>query len=428
MLQYHTDSVSQIISPIELPKMVKVRQRFARSIIGDIPSAVRSELEQARIRGLIRPGMSIAITGSSRGIASLAVVLREIAIVLREWGAKPFIIPAMGSHGGATAEGQRRILTAHGITEENCNCPVRSTMEVKNVGETPDGQAVFIDRYAAEADGIVVVNRIKPHTDFQFTYESGLMKMMAIGLGKQYGAQQCHSRGVYCLPEQIEMFARCILEKTPIVFGVGLVENAYDELCSLRVLTAAEIPEEEPSILRTAYDAMAQIYFKDIDILIVDYIGKEISGAGADPNITGRFATGCLKAGKVKAKILTFLDVTDESDGNACGVGFADITTQRLYEKIDIDKMYPNSITSNLLLTGRIPICMKNQREAIQLAMHAACCTDPNRVRIVRIPSTASLDEIHISQALLHQADKLPQVDVLSGPENMAFDASGNLF
>lgn len=427
-MNYHTDTVSDILKEVPLPKMVRVRQKFLQNKVEDVPETVRRELARAKIRQRIRPGMTVALTCGSRGVANIAVVLRETAAVLREAGAYPFIIPAMGSHGGATAEGQKKILTSYGVTEEFCGCPVRATMEVKQIAVTEGGEPVYIDRYAAEADGIIPINRIKPHTDFQYTYESGVMKILTIGLGKQKGAETCHRWGPDYLARRIEMFANCILDHANVLFGIGLVENAYDETCLIRGMTPAEIRTEEPKLLKIAYQSMAQILFKNIDVLVVDKIGKEISGSGADPNITGKFATNCVKEGMVQASKRIYLDLTDITDGNACGVGLCDIITERLYRKIDIDKTYPNSITSTILNASKIPIFVRNQKEALQLGVYSCNCPDQKRVKMVRVSTTAELGEIFISEALLEEARQNPKVEILSEPEEMTFDENGDLF
>lgn len=420
--------VSKILQGVPLPRMVKIRQKFLRDRVEDIPATVRAELSRPCIREKVHPGMYVALTCGSRGVANIPLILREIATFLKEAGAHPFIVPAMGSHGGATADGQCKVLQSYGVTEQFCGCPIRATMEVRQIATTKDGEPVVIDRFAAEADGIIPVNRIKPHTDFQYIYESGLMKMMTIGLGKQKGAENCHRLGPDHLARRIETFANYILDNAQILFGVGTVENAYDETCLLRALTPDEIRTQEPEILKYAYRSMAQILFKDIDVLVVDRIGKEISGSGADPNITGSFATNCVKEGIVKARKRVYLDLTDITDGNACGVGLCDVITERLYRKIDFDKTYPNSITSTILNASKIPIFMKNQCEALKLGIYASNCPDQKKVKLVRIATTMELSEILISEALLGEARANPQIEILSEATEMMFDSKGDLF
>lgn len=428
LMEYTKETVSKILENIPLPRMVKVRQQFNRDIIENIPEKVLEELSRPEICERIKPGMSIALTCGSRGVANIRIILREVASFLKEHGANPFIVPAMGSHGGATSEGQKKILNSFGVTEDFCKCPIRATMEVCQIATTKDGEPVYIDKYAAKADGIIPINRIKPHTDFQYTYESGVMKIMAIGLGKQKGAETIHNWGPDYLSRRIEMFANHILDNANVLFGVGLVENAYDETCLIHAMTPDEIRNEEPIILKYAYKSMAQIMFKNIDILVVDKIGKEISGSGADPNITGRFATDCVKEGMVHSSKSIYFDLTDKTDGNACGVGLCDIITERLYKKIDIDKTYPNSITSTILNASKVPIFVKNQKEALQLGVYSSNCRDWSKVKIVRIATTADVSEIYISEGLLPEAKDNPMIQIISEPEEMIFDENGDLF
>ena len=427
-MKYDTTVVDRILENVPLPKMVRVRQKFDSSHIENISVAVRTELMRSNISDRVKPGMKIAVSCGSRGVANINLILKEIVAVLNELGAEPFIFPAMGSHGGATAVGQKKILYSYGVTEAFCGCPILSSMEVKQIATTPTGEPVYIDKNAAEADGIIPVNRIKPHTDFQYTYESGLMKILTIGMGKQKGAEICHSWGPDHLAARIEMIANLIMENANILFGVGTVENAYDQTCILRALTPEEIKSEEPKILLQAYNRMAQIYFKNIDVLVVDEIGKEISGSGADPNITGHFATNCVKPGMVNASKRVYLDLTEETDGNAVGIGMCDITTLRAVEKVDFGKTFPNSITSTILSAAMIPLFLKNQREAIKCGIYSCNCRDQSQVKLVRIKNTMNLGEIEISEALLDEALRKPAGEILSEPEFMRFDASGNLF
>lgn len=422
------DVLSKMFEPVKIPRMLKVRQKFPDDRIRDIPARICEQVSRPQIAERIRPGMRIAITCGSRGIADIHIVMRELVAQLRRYGAEPFIIPAMGSHGGATADGQRLVLEHLGVTESFCGCPIKSSMEVVQIGIADNGDPVYIDKNAHEADGIVLVGRVKPHTDFQSVYESGLVKMMVIGLGKQKGAESCHRLGPDHLPRRIEMFAHCVADNAKILFGLALVENAYYKLECIRALTKDEIFTEEPKILQTAYRSIAQILFKELDVLIVDEIGKEISGGGADPNVTGRFPTDCTKQIAVNATMCVYLSLTEATDGNACGMGLADITTQRLFDQIDFSKTYPNSITSTLLHPSKLPMVMRNDYDAIRLAIYACRCQNRNQVKIVRIQNTERLDEIWISEALLEAARLMPQIEILSEPAKLVFDEQGNLF
>lgn len=419
--------VSDLLLNVKIPKMARVRQIFDHGKLDNIPEVLNSQLSAAQIKERVKPGMHIAITAGSRGVANISLILREIVTFTKEQGAYPFIIPAMGSHGGATVEGQREILDSYGITEEFCGCPIRATMETQQIGYTEEHDSVFIDKYAAEADGIIVVNRIKPHTCFTGPYESGLMKMMTIGLGKQKGAESFHDSGFKNAARLIPLFGNAILAHSNILFGVALLETAYDETCRVVVLTSEEIPEKEPFLLLEAKALMPKIMFESIDVLIVDKIGKNFSGDGMDPNITGTFVTPYASGG-VKSQKVAVLDLSDESHGNAVGMGAADFTTRRLFEKADLEKTYPNALTSTVVSNVKIPMILKNQQEAIQAAIKTCNEIDKTNPALVRIKNSLHLEEIYISEALLEQARNMPNVEVLEEAMELAFDEEGNIW
>ncbi len=420
--------IDEILKNIKIPRMILVKQNFSANSVSHIPEKIKNELSRNEILSRIKPGMTIAICCGSRGIADISVVVRELVSWLKERGAYPEIIPAMGSHGGASAEGQKAVLAGLGITEVTCGCPVVSSMDVIVSAVTPEGENVYMDRNAANADGIILVNRIKPHTDFMNCYESGLVKMAAIGLGKRAQAELCHKMGPDFLSERIEKFGKINLQNPKVLFGIGIIENAYIQICDIKALTPEEILIKEPKMLQEAYAVMAKVYFQNIDVLIVDQIGKEISGAGADPNITGRFATNCIKPGTLKASKIIFLDLTDHTNGNACGIGLCDITTQRLFKKIDLEMTYTNSMTTTLLGGAKIPMMMDNQRQAIKLGIYAANCRDLLNPRIVRIKNTENLNEIMISEALIPETISNPNTTCIGKPENIVFNENGDIF
>ncbi len=419
--------IEELLRDVPLPRMVRVRQTFDDTRIENVQAEVLTQLSRPAIVETIHPGMRICLTCSSRGIDNLALILRTVAGFCRGRGAVPFIVPAMGSHGGATAEGQMRIANGYGVTEEYCGCPVISCMDTVKIGTAENGIDVFIDRHAAEADGIIVVGRIKPHTAFEGPYESGLMKMMAIGLGKQYGASVCHSRGFAHMAEMVPAFGRTILAHAGVLFGLAILENAYDKTCKLRALTREEIPAEEPGLLKEAKSLMPRILFDPVDVLVIDRIGKNISGDGMDPNITGRFGTPYKKGG-IRTQRLVVLDLTDESHGNGMGLGQADITTKRVYDKFDFEETYPNALTCRVFCGTFLPTVMPNDRLALQAAV--STCVDANisRIRLVRLRDTLHLDEILVSEALAEGASGIPGVETLDGPEEMHFGGTGNLF
>lgn len=419
--------VEEILKPVKLPRMVRIRQYFDESMIKDVPAVVRAELEREAIASIIRPGSRICLTAGSRGVDNIALVLKTAAAFLKEKGAIPFIIPAMGSHGGATAEGQLKIINDYGVTEEYCGCEIISCMDTVEIGKTPEGQAVYIDKYAAEADGIIPIGRIKPHTAFRGEYESGIMKMMAIGLGKQYGAQACHYEGFKKMAHMVPMFGNTILQNCKILFGIGLIENAFDKTCIIKALTPAEIITEEPKLLKIAFTKMPKIKIESGDILIVDQIGKNISGDGMDPNVSGTFATPYASGGFQKHRVVV-LDLTEETHGNSNGLGMADTTTDRAANKADADASIPNGLTSLILNVLKIPATFRSDELAIKAAAKTCSEGDRDNLRIVRIKDTLHLGEIWISEAMLEEAKAMPDITILSEPAPFAFDANGNLF
>ncbi|MDD5602807.1 MAG: lactate racemase domain-containing protein [Eubacteriales bacterium] len=416
-----------ILRTVELPRMIQVRQHFDRAKITDVAGAVLSELEKPEISSKVCAGHRICLTAGSRGVSNIALVLKTVAGYLRSKGAIPFIIPAMGSHGGATSEGQAAILGDYGITEKYCGCEIISSMEITGTGTTPDGQEVYIDKHAAEADGIIVINRIKPHTAFRGPYESGLMKMMAIGLGKQYGAEACHKNGFKLMAEMVPAFGKTILKNCKILFGVGIIENAFDETYMIKALTPPEIITEEPKLLKIAKTRMPSIRFDTADVLIVDRIGKNISGDGMDPNITGTWATPYASGGFSSERVAV-LDLTDESGGNAVGIGMADVTTDRAVNKISTDASYPNCLTSLVLNIIKIPMHFRNDEFAIKAAVKA--CTGGNRdagLRIIHISDSLHLEDIWISEPMLEEAVRKEGVEIVGKPLPFAFNGEGNL-
>lgn len=420
-------AIRELLDPIPIPKMALVSQSFDTTCIENVEETLRQELAKEEIAGTVRPGMKIAVTAGSRGIANYVPIMQEIIRFLKEKGAEPFIIPAMGSHGGATVEGQVEILTNYGITEESMGCPIRATMEVVQVGTTVDGRPAKIDRYAAEADGIVVVNRIKPHTAFRAIFESGLMKMLAIGLGKQAGAQIVHENGIYELGQSVEIFSRAIHANTNILFGVGTVENAYDKTCIIRAIPGRDIPEEEPKLLAIAHAKMPSILTDQADVLVIDQIGKEISGEGMDSNVTGRFIVPTIK-GKIDVTRLAVLDLTEHSFGNSNGLGLADVCSKRCADKVDKEAAYPNCLTSRVPRFTFFPMIFDTAKLTIQAAIKMVPKKEPEEITMIRIRDTMSLDKILVSENLLDKMLENPNVTLLEGPKEMAFDENGELF
>lgn len=418
--------VNDIIKDIPIPNMVKVRQEFDRTRLEDVAAEVRKCLDRRGILVNLRPGMTVAVAVGSRGISNHALIVRETVRFLREHGARPFIVSSMGSHGGATEEGQRAILEGYGIREEYCGCPVKAGTDCALIGYTGDGSPVYIDRYAAEADGIVLVNRIKPHTAFRGPYESGLMKMMAIGLGKQKGAETCHAAGFENMAENIPRFAAAVLKNCNILAGIAILENAYDETREVIALTADEIPAQEPELLERAKRYMPRILVDHVDLLVVGQIGKNFSGDGMDPNIAGTFATKCASGG-LNTKRVAVLDISDESHGNGVGFGMADVSTRRAYEKFDFEMSYPNALTCLVSQVVKVPMIFDSDLLCLKAGIKLCAGIEHRNAKVVYIHNTLKLGEIYISANLVPQAEAIEGVTVAGEERPMEFDGNGNL-
>lgn len=422
--------VTKLCKPVKLPRMIKIRQRFDETHISpeEIPEIVQQQLQREAIASQVKPGMRIAITCGSRGVANIAAVTKSIVDFVKKQGAIPFVFPAMGSHGGATAEGQCKVLEGYGVTEEFLGCPIKSTMETVEIGRLAQGMPIYIDQYAHDADAVILCGRIKSHTAFRGPYESGLMKMAVIGMGKQHGAETIHESGFGNMGRLMPQAAKVIFEKINIVAGVGLIENAFDQTYKIAALTKQEIWEKEPELLQQAKAKMGRIWFDEIDELVIDRIGKDISGDGMDPNVTGRFACSDSASGGIKVKRIVVLDLTDESQGNANGVGMADVITRRVLDKVDIDATYPNAVTSTVLDVVKIPLAVHSDKTAVQLGLRSCNGTDKEKPYIVRIKDTMDLGEIYISEAMLEKALQNPNISIAGELEEWHFTTEGNLW
>ena len=418
--------IKELLKDVPLPKMVKIRQTFNADEILDVSAALSAALVESGQLAQIRPGMNIAIAAGSRGVAQIATLVRTTVAEVKKLGANPFVVPAMGSHGGATGAGQAEVLAHLGITEEYVGCPIVSSMEVVEISRLPNGMPVYIDKNAYQADGIIVINRIKPHTAFRGPNESGLVKMITIGLGKQKGAESCHAYGFKYMHDLIPAMAKEMLQLAPILFGIATVENAYDHVAKIVVAGAAELIETDRQLLIEAKAAMPRIEFSPIDVLVIDEIGKDVSGDGMDPNITGRYPTPYPTGGPEVSKMVV-LDLTEKTGGNANGVGTADFTTKRLVNKTDFQALYANGITSTVVRPNAIPMTLDCDLDAIRAAVKTSNALDLSKIRLVRIKNTLQLGEIMISEAMLPDALSLANVAVCSEPFEMQFDDLGNL-
>ena len=416
----------QLLDPVSLPLMAKVRNCApVHSPIQHIRVVVHEQMLQAGAQKMFHAGERVAIGVGSRGIGALPEIVSALVGELRSLGTEPFIIPTMGSHGGATAEGQQDVLKHLGITEASVGAPIRSQMETVEVGRTADGTPVRIDRLAAEADAIVFVARIKPHTAFRGKYESGLAKMIAIGIGKQEGAAICHARGFGEMAHMVPEMAEVAIAHAPIRMGLAVIENAHDQPYKLLAVPAERILEVEPALLDEAKEAMPRIPFSHLDVLAIDEIGKNISGDGADPNITGRYPTPYASGGPTVSRQVV-LNLTDASHGNANGVGTADMTTVRLARKMDFAQTYPNPLTSTVPRPVALPMVLPSDRLAFAAAL-LTCNVVGREPRLVRIKNTLRLDEFWVSASLLEEVAQNPHLQVIQEAAVVPFDQDGNL-
>jgi len=387
----------------------------------------RKRIEEKGVLKKIKNGMNVAVAVGSRGIQNLPVLVKTTVAAIKSCGANVFLFPAMGSHGGATADGQRAMLESMGITESFAGAPIRATMEVVKIGSSSVGLPVHLDKYANEADGIVVINRIKQHVSFHGPYESGIMKMLAIGLGKQKGAEVCHNAGFGSMAENIPSIGRALIENTNILWATALLENAHHETARIEILEPHEISEREPALLAESRELSPRLFFNQLDVLILDEIGKDISGTGFDTNLVGRYSTPYAKGGPDITRIAA-LDLTDISHGNGNGIGILDFTTRRFFDKMDFDQTYPNSLTSTIPITVKLPMVLKNDKEAIQAAIKTCNIADKSDVRLVRMKNTLSSEHILVSASLLNEVKQNPNLEVTGKLMDLEFDKNGNLF
>jgi hypothetical protein len=406
-----------------IPPLTKVRQRLSPEHIADVPGSIRTGIAALGDIPRIKPGAKIAVTGGSRGIADIVPILRTVVDELKVRGAEPFLIPAMGSHGGATPEGQIEMMAGYGMTEDAIGCPVRATMEVVTLGTTPSGIPVYYDKMASEADGVVVVNRIKAHTAFRGEVESGITKMIAVGMGKRHGAEQMHSVGLG--PHVIEA-AEVTLAAANIAFAVHIVENAYEQVHTIRVTRPDAIVDTDRELLKLANGLLPRVPFDPLDVLIVDTMGKNISGTGMDPNIIGMWR----RLGGPRVPDFTrivILDLTPETHGNAMGIGFADFTTRRVFDQIDHYALMMNAITAENINAAKIPLIRDNDVDAVEWAVRSALRGVDRPPRIARVHSTLHLDTLAISPALMDEARASDNIEIVGDATPLQADDEGYL-
>jgi hypothetical protein len=411
------------------PRMVPVRQNFDAPRLEDVAAATVEALEP--LRASITPGMTVAITAGSRGIHDKPAIVRAAGDWLRSLGAEPFVVPAMGSHGGATAEGQVEMLSELGMTEESLGMPIRATMDTVELGRVPNGPMVHLDANAAQADGILAVNRVKAHTDFKGEIESGLAKIIAIGLGKQRGAEGIHVYGPANLGVWIPQVARRIIDTGKVLGGLAILENAYDRAARVELVSAAGIgAADEAKLLVDAKELMATLPFDDLDVAVVDVMGKNMSGAGMDTNVIGRMMIrGSDEFDRPRITNIAVLDISDQSHGNAVGIGLGDFVPFRLLEKLDLRATYINAMTSGLggPQRGQIPMAMPTDRSAVAAAILTCGRADLDQARVIRMRNTLDLEHLLVSESLLGEVSQNPRLEITGEPFDLSFDDSGRI-
>lgn len=418
--------INNILECIKIPKIIKVKQKFNRDKIIDVESEIKKQLECGNFKQKIKKGRTVAITAGSRGIGSYEIIMKTIVNFVKENGGIPFIVPAMGSHGGGNSKGQKLMLEKLGITEESMGCEIKSSMEVIEIGKTIKNLPVYIDKNAFDADGIILINRVKSHTSFRGKYESGLIKMLAIGLGKRQGADITHSLRFEKMAENIEESAKVSFGKLNILFGLATVENAYGEVNEIEIMNKNEILEKEPILLKKSKELMGRLYFDNIDVLIVKSMGKSISGTGMDTNVIGRYHTKAASGGPNITKI-GVLSLSKESNGNANGIGLADFTTRKLYNSINFESTYMNAITSTEPNSIKIPMILDNDKYVLKACAKTCGIINYEDIKLIIIENTKNISEIYMSKAAYEAVNNKNLVETIGDYFNIEFDNEGNL-
>lgn len=421
--------VDRGVTQVQWPRLVPIRQKFVSRPLDDIPAAVSGGFRRAGVLERVRPGDKVAVACGSRGIANLSTIVRAVVEEFKSLRANPFVVPAMGSHGSATAEGQVQILAHYGITPDAIGCPIVSSMEAVEVGRSPEGIIAYVDREALSADHIVVVNRVKPHTEFEGRIESGLIKMICIGLGKHRGALHYHQAGVtFGMEHALRTGARVVISNCPVLCGVAIVEDGYGQTAVVEVIPAARIEAREEELLLLAKEWAPRLPFPRADVLIVEQMGKDISGAGMDTKVIGRVMSPYSPEPQwPRITRVVVLDVTPGSEGNCVGVGLADFTTRRLVEKVDRVPTYINAVAAQSPEKARIPPYYDTDEELLRECFATIGLVEPPRARVMRIKNTLHLEQLWISEAYLEEAKCREDLEILGDAVPMQFDARGRL-
>ena len=412
------------------PLMFRLRQRFEAPRVDDLPGEVHAQLARLPLAEKVKPGQSVAITAGSRGVANIHVILRSVVEHLRQLGAEPFIVPAMGSHAGGTAEGQQKIVESYGITEAYTGVPIRSTMEVVTVGTTEDGIPIYFDRHAFEADHVVVVNRVKPHTRFVGEIESGLMKMMLIGLGKCEGAGIYHRAILdYSFDQIVRSVAAEVIRNCRVLAGLAILENAYDETAKIEAIAPEELESREKELLVLAKKWIARLPFRYVDVLLIDQIGKNISGTGMDTNVVGRkFSDHCAVEDEFpKVKLIVLRGLTPETHGNAVGLGLAEFCKTQMLRETDFEATRLNAIVAAHVSGAMTPLDYETDREILDLALGAVGLVEPAEAKLLWIRNTLELSEMECSAAYLEEARARDDLEILTDLRPLPLEGDGNL-
>lgn len=423
-------SIANILKNIPLPEMLHINYSFHALPPCDFEHDLKAKVREKGVMKGIKKGARIGITAGSRGITNLPAIIRELVRMLKEAGAEPFVFPAMGSHGGATAEGQRKVLEKYGVTEDFVGCKIISSMETVQIGTTEKGLPVYMDKCAWECDGVIVLNRVKPHTSFRGKHESGIVKMLVIGMGKQKGAEICHQLGFEAMAGNIVEIAKVVLASGRILFGVGVVENPEHQTCRIDVALPEEFFTKDAEMLDIAWENFPRLPFEKADVLVIDEIGKEISGTGFDNNVVGRFPPNKGIRPKIPIEItrIAVLRLSEKTGGNGNGIGRADTTTRGLFNRFVFDEAYPNSLTSTAVDSVKLPMVLDNDELAIKAAVKTSLILDYSRVKMARIKNTSQLEDIWVSRALYEDIKDHPCVR-LTGEDfrPIEFDENGNI-
>lgn len=416
-------------SSFEKIKIRKIKQIFCQDSISNIPEYIHQTFNNSDLPSRIKPGDRIGITVGSRGISNIHVIVKQVITELKNINAKPFIIAAMGSHGGATSQGQKEILASYNITEQEMGVTILSAMDTVKIGVVDNNIPVYFSKEALEADGIIALNRVKLHTDFKSNLvESGMSKILVIGLGKRDGAESIHSLGVYGLKKVIPQAAKLIIENTPIIQGVGILENGYDQTMEIKFCPPEEIIKIDTQLLEKCNEVFPSLPCDNIDVCIVQEMGKNISGTGLDTNVIGRLGiNGEKEVGKPRINKLVVFDITEQSHGNALGVGLSDVTTRRLVNKINYQDTYANTITSTFLNRAKIPITAETEKEAVEIALKTCWQVDREKIRFVIIKNTLDLEDLYVSESIWDDIKENKDIKSSGDWEELSFTHDGKM-